>query len=131
MSMWRISTTKKVEGFLTGNPSFGTKKKMEELCEMMKKKDHQDYEEVQRRDLETESGANKDVEEQGQECEIKIEEILTLMQEMNRWQKDNDEIKARKGEAHNVVHEVSHPSEPENMLQDYAEAEEELSRKKN
>ena len=54
------------------------------------------------------------------------------MKEMRRGEKEKDEVKARKDEAQNMVLEVSHPSEPERMLQDYSEAAtEELSRKKN
>ena len=81
-------------------------------------------------DLESENEANEEVEGKDQELKIKIEEIITLMKEMNRGQRD--EVKAREGEAQNIVHEVSHSSEPEKMLQDYTEAAtEELSRKKN
>ena len=36
--VWRITSTKTVEGLLTENPSNGSKQKTEELCEMMKKK---------------------------------------------------------------------------------------------
>ena len=40
-------------------------------------------------------------------------------------------MKARKGDDHSKVQEVSHPSEPEKMLKDCTEAAtEELSRKK-
>ena len=42
------------------------------------------------------------------------------------------EVKARKGDEHRKVHEVSHPSESERMLKDCTQAAtEELSRKKN
>ena len=65
-----------------------------------------------------------------QGLKIKIEEVLTLVKEMSRGQKEEEEVKARKGDGHSVVQEVSHPSEPEKMLKDYTEAAtEELSRK--
>ena len=131
--------TKTVEGLLSEKPSCGSKKKMEELCEMMKKKHAkeyanllQGYEEGRQRDLESENEANEEVEGKDQELKIKIEEILTLMREMHRGQTEKDEVKERKGEAHHMVHEVSHSSEREKMLQDYTEAgTEELTRKKN
>ena len=88
----------------------------------------QEYEEGRQRDPESENEANEELEVKGPELKIKIEEILTIMKEMNRGWKEKDEVKARKGEAQ----EVSHPSEPEKMLNDHTEeATEELFRKKN
>ena len=52
------------------------------------------------------------------------------MKEMNRGQKEKEEVKARKGDEHSEVHEVSHSSEPERMLKECTEAAtEELSKK--
>ena len=84
-SLWRITTTKTVGGLLTENPSSGSEKKTEELCEMMKKKKHamehakllQEYEEGQQRDPESENEVNEEVEGKDQELKIKIEGILT------------------------------------------------------
>ena len=66
-SLWRITTTKTVEG--PENPSSGSKKKTEELCEIMKKKHAeeydkllQDYEEGKQRELESENEPNEWVE---------------------------------------------------------------------
>ena len=90
-----------------------------------------EYEEGRQRDQEPEIVANKEVEVKDQGLKIKIEEILTLVKEMNREQKEKKEVKARRGDEHSKVHEVSHPSEPERMLKDCTEiATEELSRKK-
>ena len=62
-----------------------------------------------------------------------MEEILTLMKEMHRGQREKTRSKQEgRGEAHNMVVEVSHLREPERMLQEYSEAAtEELSRKGN
>ena len=66
------------------HPSSGSKKKTEEVCEMMKKhameyaKLLQEYEEGQQRDLESENEANDEVEAKDHGLKIKIEEILTL-----------------------------------------------------
>ena len=62
---------------------------------------------------------------------IKIEEIFTFMEEMNRGQKEKEELKARKGDEHSKVHEISHPSEPERIQKDCTKAAtEEHSRRK-
>ena len=55
--------------------------------------------EGKQRDLESENEANEGVEGKDQELKVKVEEILTLVKEMNRGQKEKDEVKARKGEA--------------------------------
>ena len=53
------------------------------------------------------------------------------MKEMSRGQKETEEVKARKGDDHSKVPEVSHPSEPWKMLKGCTEAAtQELSRKK-
>ena len=84
-SLWRITTTKTVDGLLTENQSSGSKKKMEELSEMMKKthaKEYadllQEYEEGKQKVLESENEANK-----GQELKVNVQEIFTLVKEMN------------------------------------------------
>ena len=85
----------------------------------MKKKKHakeyvdllQEYEGGKQRDLESENDANEGVEEKDQALKIKIEEILTLMKEVNREQMEKEGVKARKDDEHSKVHEVSHPSE--------------------
>ena len=81
-SLCRITTT------TTGGPenlSSGSKKKTEELCELMKKKHAteyakllQEYEEGKQRDLESENEANEEVEAKDQGVKIMIEEILPL-----------------------------------------------------
>ena len=92
------------------------KKHAKEYAKLLQK-----FEERRQRDPESENEASEEVEEEDQELNIKMEEILTLKKETNRGQKEKDEVTARKGET-NMVHEVSHPSEPEKMLQDYTEA---------
>ena len=81
-SLCRITTTT-TEG--PENPSSGSKKKTEELCELMKKKHAmecakllQEYEEGKQRDPESENEANEEVEARDQGLKIKIEEILPL-----------------------------------------------------
>ena len=90
-SLWRITTTKTREGLLSEKQSRGSKKKTDELCEMMKKhtKEHAEvlleYEEGKQRKSGIET--REIVEDKDQEWKLKIEEILTLMKEMTRGQK--------------------------------------------
>ena len=91
-----------MEGLLTENQSSGSKKKIEELCEMMKKKHGkefadllQEYEEGKQKDLGSENEASEEVEGKDQELKVKVEEILTLMKEMNRGQKEKYEVEVR------------------------------------
>ena len=102
-SLWRITTTKAVEGLLTDNQSSGYKKKMEELCEMMKKKHAKEYadllqecEEGKQRDQESEKEPNDGVEWKDQELKVKVEEILTFMKEMSRGQKEKRRGQSKK-----------------------------------
>ena len=109
---------------------------MEKLCEVMKKRHAMEYaklskecEEVKQRDLESENETNEQVEGKDQEWKIKFEEILTLMKEMSRGQKE--EAKASTGDFQRMVQESCHPNDPEKMLEDYTEAAtEELLRQK-
>ena len=73
-------------------------------------------EEGKQRDVESESEANEEVEAKHQGLKIKIEEMLALMKEMHRGQKEKEEVKARKDDEHSGAHEVAHPNEPERML---------------
>ena len=63
----------------------------------------QEYEEGMQRDLESENEANGEVEGKDQGLKIKIEEILTLLKEMNRGQKEREEVKGRTGDGHSMV----------------------------
>ena len=125
-----------MEGLLSEKPSCGSKKKMEELCEMMKKKHAMEgakllkvYEDVEERDLESENGTNEEVEEKDQEWKNKFEEIHTLMKEMSEGQKGKEDCKAKSGDFGRMDREVAHSNEPEKMLKEYAEVQaEELER---
>ena len=76
----------------------------------------QEYEVGKQRDVESQNEVNEEVEGKVQELKIKI----------------GDPEGKRGGQAHNMDHKNSHPSEPEKVLQVYTEeATEELSRKKN
>ena len=117
----------------------GSKKKMEELHEMMKKRHAMEYakllkecEEVKQRDPESENETNEQVEEKDHEWKIKFEEILTVVNEMSRAQQEKEEeAKASTGDCHRMVQEACHPNDLEKMLKNYIEAAtEELSRKK-
>ena len=89
-------------------------------------------EKVKQRDPESENETNEQVEEKDQEWKIKFEEILTLVNEMSRGQKEKEEeAKASTGDFHRMVQEACHPNDLEKVLKDHAEAAaEELSRKK-
>ena len=91
-----------------------------------------DCEEVKQRDPESENETNEQVEEKDQEWKIKFEEILTLVNEMSRGQKEKEEeAKASTGDFHRMVQEACHPIDLEKVLKNYIEAAtEELSRKK-
>ena len=88
-SLWRITTTK-TTGQLSEKQFRGSKKKTDELCEMMKHaKEYaevlQEYEEGKQREFGIET--SEIVEEKDQEWTLKIDEIHTLMREMTRGQK--------------------------------------------
>ena len=56
----------------------------------------QEYEEGKERDLESENEANAEVEGRNQGLKIKIEEIVTLMKEMNRGQREKSGGESKK-----------------------------------
>ena len=74
-TLWRITTTKTVEGLLVKEPAYESKKTVEDLCETMTKKHamesaklmkEMEYEETRDRDLESRNEMKKEAERKDQ-----------------------------------------------------------------
>ena len=97
-SLWRITTTKTVKGFLREKP-FESTKVLEEFSEPMTKKHAmeyaklmKEYEEDKDRDMETENETKKEDEGKDQVWKIKTEEILAFMKEMRKEDDKGEQV---------------------------------------